>query len=415
MDNFDVIVVGAGASGMMAAGIAARHGAKVLLLEKMFRPGRKLRITGKGRCNLTNLGSIDEFLSHVGNETDFLRPAFSKMFANELIDFFHSINVKTKIERGKRVFPQSEKAQDVVDGLTKWLQKSGVKTQNDARVSELIIENNQVIGVKLQKGTAYAAKSVILCTGGASYPATGSTGDGYKLAKAAGHNITTIRPALVPLNLEDKILPELNDLLLKNIKVSVYHNQKIIAEKFGDLQFLKHQISGPIILSISREVGELLSKTTKLRFSIDLKPALNIIKLQNRIQRELDANPHLQLIGLLRKLLPLKLIASFIIMLKLPSTKLIASFQNSEIEKLILQLKDFSLTINGLGDFAEAIITSGGVMLSEIDKNTMESKKIKRLYFAGELMDLDADTGGYNLQIAFSTGYLAGISAAKNE
>lgn len=413
MDNFDVIVVGGGASGMMAAGIAARHGAKVLLLEKMFRPGRKLRITGKGRCNLTNLSSIDEFLSHVGNEADFLRPAFSKMFANELIDFFHSINVKTKIERGKRVFPQSEKAQDVVDGLTKWLQKLGVKTQNDARVSELIIENNQVIGVKIQNGAAFTSKSVILCTGGASYPATGSTGDGYKFAKVAGHSITTIRPALVPLNLEDKISTELNGLLLKNIKVSVYHNHKMVAEKFGDLQFLKNQISGPIILSLSRELGVLLTKKTKLRFSIDLKPALSITKLQNRIQRELAANPHLQLKDLLRKLLPVKLIASFIIMLKQSPTKLIASFQNSEIEKLILLLKDFSLTINGLGDFEEAIITSGGVVLNEIDPNTMESKIIKRLYFAGELMNIDADTGGYNLQIAFSTGYLAGISAAK--
>jgi len=413
MDNFDVIVVGGGASGMMAAGTAAKHGAKVLLLEKMFRPGRKLRITGKGRCNLTNLSSIDEFLSHVGTEENFLRPAFSKMFANELIDFFHSINVKTKIERGKRVFPQSEKAQDVVDGLTKWLQKSGVQTQNDARVNQLMIENSRITGVKLQNGTTFTAKAVILCTGGASYPATGSTGDGYKLAKAAGHNIATIRPALVPLNLEEKISPELNDLLLKNIKVSVYQNQKLITEKFGDLQFLKNQISGPIILSLSRELGELLSKKTKLRISIDLKPALSITKLQNRIQRELSANPHLQLKDLLRKLLPVKLISSFIIILKLSSTKLVGSFQNSETERLILQLKNFSLTINGLGDFAEAIITSGGVLLNEIDSNTMESKKIKRLYFAGELMNLDADTGGYNLQIAFSTGYLAGISAAK--
>jgi hypothetical protein len=414
MDTFDVIVVGGGASGLMTAGIAAGKGAKVLLLEKMFRPGRKLRITGKGRCNLTNLNPIDEFLAHVNDQTGFLKPAFSKMFSEELISFFHTINVKTKIERGKRVFPQSDKAQDVVDGMTKWLQKLKVQTMNNAHVSQLIIDDNTIAGVRLQNGKEFMAKSVILCTGGASYPATGSTGDGYRIAKIVGHNVTAIRPALVPLKLSDKILPELDRLLLKNIKVSVYQNKNLISEKFGDLQFLKRQLSGPIILSLSRELGPLLAKKTKLRFSIDLKPALSVIKLENRIQRELDANPHILLKDLLRKLLPPKFITTFLLGIKLQATKQVRSFQKPETDQIISKLKDFSFMVDGLGDFAEAIITAGGVQLDEIDAQTMESKKIKNLYFAGELMNIDADTGGYNLQIAFSTANLAAISATKN-
>ncbi len=414
MNNFDVIVVGGGASGMMAAGVAARNGAKVLMLEKMFRPGRKLRITGKGRCNLTNLSPIDEFLAHVNDQTGFLKPALSKMFSEELISFFDSINLKTKIERGKRVFPQSDKAQDVVDGMTNWLQHLKVQTINNASVTQLLIQNNQIYGVKLQNGNEFEARSVILCTGGASYPATGSTGDGYILAKIAGHHVTAIRPALVPLKLADRILPELERLLLKNIKVSVYQNKSLITEKFGDLQFLKRQLSGPIILSMSRELGHLLAKKTKLRFSIDLKPALSIIKLENRIQRELDANPHILLKDLLRKLLPPKFITTFLSEINLQATKQVRSFNKSEIDRIISKLKDFSFMVDGLGDFTEAIITAGGVQLDEIDPQTMESKKIKNLYFAGELMNIDADTGGYNLQIAFSTANLAAISATKN-
>jgi predicted Rossmann fold flavoprotein len=413
MDNFDVIVVGGGASGMMAAGIAAKHGSKVLLLEKMFRPGRKLRITGKGRCNLTNLNSINDFLNEVNDNTDFLRNSFTAFYNQELIDFFKSINIETKIERGKRVFPKSEKAQDVVDGMTTWLRKSKVNVQSNARVSQLIIENNRISGVKLVNGNSYMAKSVILCTGGASYPATGSTGDGYKLAKNAGHKIEAIRPALVPLKLSEKLSPELDRLLLKNIKVSVYQNKKLIAEKFGDLQFLKYQISGPIILSLSRELGHLLVQKTKLRFSIDLKPAFIVIKLQNRFLSEVSSNPHLVLKNLLRKLLPPKMIPMFISKLKMPPTKLVKSFNDSDTQKLISQLKDFSIEVNGLGDFSEAIVTAGGVKLEEINPLTLESKKIKHLFMAGELLNLDANTGGYNLQIAFSTAYLAGISAAK--
>ncbi len=413
MTDFDVIVVGGGASGMMAAGMAAQKGAKVLMLEKMFRPGRKLRITGKGRCNLTNLNPIEDFLDHVGENKDFLRPAFSKMFSEELINFFHSINIKTKTERGKRVFPHSEKAQDVVDGMTKWLQKVKVQTRSNARVTQFIFKDNQIQGVKLQNGQEFHGRSVILCTGGMSYPVTGSTGDGYNLAKSVGHEITQTRPALVPLNLADKILPELDRLLLKNIKVSVFKNDKLIAERFGDLQFLKHQLSGPIVLSLSRELGPLLVKKTKLRFSIDLKPALSATKLENRIQRELDKNPHLIFKDLLRKLMPSQFINTFVAAVNFTPVKQVRSFDQKSKEQLISKLKDFNFTVDGLGDFSEAIITAGGVELDEIDSQTLESKKIKNLYFAGELMDIDADTGGYNLQIAFSTANLAALAATK--
>ncbi len=414
MINYDVIVVGGGAAGMMAAGVAANQGSSVLLLEKMFRPGRKLRITGKGRCNLTNLCSTDEFLEHVGEQAGFLNKAFSVFFAEELIEFFHSIHIKTKIERGKRVFPQSDKAQDVVDGMHRWLQKSKVRMENNARVHQLLIQGNNIIGVKLINGKAYHSKSVILCTGGASYPATGSTGDGYKLAKQAGHNINAIRPALVPLNLKETIPAELNGLMLKNINVRVYQQEKMLVERFGELQFLRHQISGPVVLSLSRELGPMLEKKGLLKFSIDLKPALSELKIKNRIQRELDANPNLLIRDLLRKLLPAKLIGFFVIKAKLTPLKPVKELKKEDIEKIILNLKNFNLIVNGLGAFSEAIITAGGVDLNQIDSATMESKKIKNLFFAGELIDLDADTGGYNLQIAFSTAHLAGLSAAKN-
>ncbi len=412
MDKFEIIVVGAGAAGLLAAGTAANRGTKVLLLEKMFRPGRKLRITGKGRCNLTNLTRIDDFLSHVNNP-DFLRPAFEQFFAQELIDFFHSIQIKTKTERGRRVFPQSDKAQDIVDGLHRWVNKSGVMLKKDVRVNKLFVKEGRISGVRLNNGKLYFADKIILCTGGASYPATGSTGDGYKLSKTLGHTITNTRPALVPIAVKNDLSNELDRLLLKNVNVKVFRRNEILSEKFGDMQFLKQSISGPIILSLSREFGKALHLGEHLEFSLDLKPALSELKLTNRFQREVEKNRRLDVTGLLRKLLPQKMVATFISRLKFDSLKLVDQLSNDEIKSIILLLKDFRLVASGLKDFDEAIITSGGVSLDEVNPETMESKKIKNLYFAGELLDLDADTGGYNLQIAFSTGRLAAMAATK--
>ncbi|MCP4553058.1 MAG: NAD(P)/FAD-dependent oxidoreductase [Bacteroidetes bacterium] len=412
MDKFEIIVVGAGAAGLLAAGTAANRGTKVLLLEKMFRPGRKLRITGKGRCNLTNLTRIDDFLSHVNNP-DFLRPAFEQFFAQELIDFFHSIQIKTKTERGRRVFPQSDKAQDIVDGLHLWVNKSGVMLKKDVRVNKLFVKEGKISGVRLNNGKLYFADKIILCTGGASYPATGSTGDGYKLSKTLGHTITNTRPALVPIAVKNDLSNELDRLLLKNVNVKVFRRNEILSEKFGDMQFLKQSISGPIILSLSRELGKELHLGEHLEFALDLKPALSELKLTNRFQREVGKNKRLDVTGLLRKLLPQEMVATFISRLKFDSLKLADQLSNDEIKSIILLLKDFRLLASGLKDFDEAIITSGGVSLDEVNPETMESKKIKNLYFAGELLDLDADTGGYNLQIAFSTGRLAAMAATK--
>ena len=284
MDRFDVIIVGGGASGLMAAGTAAKQGMKVLILEKMFRPGRKLRITGKGRCNLTNLTTIDDFLTHVGEKGEFLRPAFSTFFAEDLISFFHSIRIKTKTERGRRVFPQSDKAQDIVDGMHNWIRKSGVIIKSDVKVNKLLIKQGEVSGVKINNGKTYFAKKVILCTGGASYPATGSTGDGYKLAEMAGHKIVPIRPALVPLQVKEKFVNQLVRLSLRNISVKVFDGSEQIAERFGEMMFLKNSISGPVIISLSREIGEKLNKKRNLLITIDLKPALSELKLKNRFQ-----------------------------------------------------------------------------------------------------------------------------------
>ncbi len=414
MEKYDIIVVGGGASGLMAAGTAANKGAKVLLLEKMFRPGRKLRITGKGRCNLTNLTTIDDFLTHV-NEPEFLRPAFENFFAQDLIDFFQSINIKTKTERGRRVFPQSDKAQEIVDGLHQWVKKSGVTLKTDVRVNKLFTKEGAVSGVRLNNGKMFFAPKVILCLGGASYPKTGSTGDGYKLAEMAGHTVTVIRPALVPIAIKGQIPESMDRLSLRNIKINVYRKNKLVGEKFGEMQFLGNSISGPIILSLSREYGKDLEERVAMDFSIDLKPALSELKLINRFQREIENQRSLSLKGLLRKLLPSQMIDYFIKLLQIDPEELAFKLSEQQIKKIISLLKNFKFELRGLHDFSEAIVTAGGVSLDEVNPQTMESKKLKNLYFAGELLDLDADTGGYNLQIAFSTARLAALSAIKKD
>lgn len=412
MEKYDIIVVGGGASGLMAAGTAANKGVKVLLLEKMFRPGRKLRITGKGRCNLTNLTTIEDFLTHV-NEPEFVQPAFENFFAQDLIDFFQSINIKTKIERGRRVFPQSDKAQEIVDGLHQWVKKSGVILKTDVRVNKLFTKEGSVSGVRLNNGKMFFASKVILCLGGSSYPKTGSTGDGYKLAEMAGHTVTVIRPALVPIAIKGQIPESMDRLSLKNIKINVYRKNKLVGEKFGEMQFLENSISGPIILSLSREYGKDLEDRVAMDFAIDLKPALSELKLTNRFQREIENQRSLTLKGLLRKLLPSQMIDYFIKLLKIDPEELAFKLSEQQIKSIISLLKNFKFELRRLHDFDEAIVTAGGVSLDEVDSKSMESKKLKNLYFAGELLDLDADTGGYNLQIAFSTARMAALSAIK--
>ena len=413
MKKFNVIVIGGGASGLMAAGKAAQSGASVLLLEKMKHPARKLRISGKGRCNLTNTAPMSDFIKHIGKNGRFLRPAFAEFFSKELILFIETLGLKTIEERGGRIFPVCQDAKQVVDALHKWVLDNGVTLLCESEVKQLMIEENAIKGVKLLNQTTYAADSVIIATGGASYPATGSTGDGYRFAKEAGHQIIPIRPMLVPIITKGNIAKRLEGLSLKNVNVNVWVNDKKCAHEFGEMVFTDDGMSGPIILSLSRLFIDDIKLNKKVIFSIDLKPALDDQKLDARILRDINENGKMLFSSLAKLWLPTKLVSVFIDLINIPYNKLANQINAEERKKIRLWLKNFKFEVIGNRSFAEAIITAGGVDVTEINPMTLESKLVKNLYFAGEVMDLDADTGGYNLQIAFSTGWLAGKTAAK--
>jgi len=408
---YDVIIVGGGASGLMAAGISAGSGAKTLLLEKMNICGRKLRITGKGRCNITNLTILDEFINHIEPDGRFLYQVFSQFFSSELISFFESIGIKTVFERGNRVFPESNKAQDVVEALIKWNKKSGTEIICNTKVEKLLIENNCIKGL-IANNQQYYSNSVIIATGGCSYPATGSDGFGYNIAKSAGHTIIPVRPALVPLLSSKNIDKNLNGLDLKNVSVKLLIDGKKITEKFGEMSFVERGISGPIILTVSRLAVDAIISGKKVEISIDLKPALDNKKLDDRLLREINTNGNQSMLSFLKILLPSKLIQFCINICSFTETKKCNQISSAERLKLLKWLKDFRINVTGYASFSEAIVTAGGVNLKEINPKTMESKLIKKLFFAGEILDLNADTGGYNLQIAFSTGWVAGKSAS---
>jgi predicted Rossmann fold flavoprotein len=396
----------------MAAGQAAGLGAETLLLEKMARPGRKLRITGKGRCNLTNVTPVSEFITHFGPNGRFLRQALSWFSASELVTFFGELGVRTVTERGGRVFPASGQAQDVVDALVRWIRKRGVTVQTQSPVERLLVEGGRVVGV-LAAGRVYRADATIIATGGASYPATGSTGDGYRLAASVGHTIVSIRPALVPLETAGNIAPRLQGLSLRHVTVRVWVNGKKRAEQFGEMLFTHFGLSGPIILSLSKQVVDALRLGQSVTISIDLKPALDEPKLDARLLRDLDGFGKQQFRTLLKGLLPRKLIPVCIDATSIPPDKAGHQITAQERKRLRTWLKDFRLKVTGHRPLAEAIITAGGVDTREVNPRTMASRLVEGLYFAGEVLDVDADTGGYNLQAAFSTGWVAGRSAAQ--
>lgn len=412
MTDYDVIVIGGGAAGLMAAGQAGSRGAKVLVLEKMGQPARKLRITGKGRCNLTNLSPISEFIGHIQPNGKFLRQAFAGFFTTELLDFMKAIGVPTVTERGQRVFPASEKAQDVVDALVRWAKKNKVEIRCNAQVAELLATDSGIQGVKTKEGEIIRARSVILATGGKSYPATGSTGDGYKLASMMGHTIHEPFPSLVPIETTGYAAQDMQGLSLKNVTATLWSNGKKIAEEFGEMLFTHFGLSGPIILTLSRACVAEMNKGNKLSISIDLKPALDEQKLDARLLRDLNEHGKMMFKTVLQGLLPSKMIPVCAGLVGIPADKPCNQISSAERKKLRYWLKNFTLEISGHRSFAEAIITAGGVDTHQVNPKTMESKFIKGLYFAGELLDLDADTGGYNLQIAFSTGWAAGNAAA---
>lgn len=403
-----VIVIGAGAAGLMASGVAAENGKDVVLIEKNDKPGRKVMITGKGRCNVTNnCNLINDLIANVPTNGRFLYSAFSRFMPSDTIDFFEDMGVSLKVERGDRVFPESDKASDIVDALNKFSQDADAK-RIKGTVSELIITEGRVEGVVLDDGKELYADKVIVATGGASYPLTGSTGVGYKLAAQAGHTITEIKPSLVPLVCHEGFCMDLQGLSLKNVEITVFDTEtyKEIYKDFGEMLFTHFGVSGPLILSASSHMKDM--KERKYEIHIDLKPALSYEQLDKRIQRDFLENSNKNFINALDALLPKKLVPVIVRLSGIkPSTK-VNQITKDMRSKLVNILKDMKVTVLRFRPIEEAIITSGGVSTKEIDPKTMESKLCKGLYFAGEVIDVDAYTGGFNLQIAFSTGRLAG-------
>lgn len=408
--RYDIVIIGAGAAGLMAASIAAEKQQKILLVEKMDQAGRKLRITGKGRCNLTNTSPIKEFISHIGSDSRFMRNAFSMFFNNELMQFFEQKGVALNIERGSRVFPQSGKALDIFLALINGIERNkNITILKNTSATELITSPAGIAGVVLSNGTTVAATKVILATGGKSYPLTGSTGEGYTLAKNVGHTIVDPVPSLVPLVCTEKIPDELIGFTLKNVSLTISDsNDKKICNFFGEMTFTPDGIGGPIVLSASRMVSRRLQSGEQLHATLDLKPALDHDVLDKKLIRELDENGTRILKDALRLWLPAEMIPLALQTMTIEHYKRLNQVSATDRKKILRMLKALPFTIVGTRGFDEAIVTQGGVSLKEVNPKTMESKLVKNLYITGELLDLDADTGGYNLQIAFSTGYAAG-------
>jgi len=412
MPHYDVIVIGAGPAGLMAAGQAASLGKKTLLLEKMKKPGRKLLLTGKNRCNLTNTAPVPDALGHFNEGGLFLTQLFYRFYASELRLFFSELGVPSVVQRGGRVFPKSEKAQEVLEALLSWIRSSGVELITEAAVSEIQIVSGRVEGVITQQGV-FPAPAVILSTGGKAYPGTGSTGDGFAFARRSGHKIIPLRPALVPLITSGDTAQNLQGLSLKNVSVSVWVNNKKLIQLFGEMMFTHFGLSGPVILSLSRQIVNYLQGDNQVELRLDLKPALDHTALDNRILRDIQNQGKKQFSSMLEGLLPKKMIPICSEQTGIPRDRKISQISGAERKQLRLWLKeDFKFSITGHTGFEQAIITAGGVNTAEVNPRTMESKLIQGLYFAGEILDIDADTGGFNLQAAFSTGWAAGRAAA---
>ena len=410
MDKFDVIVLGGGPSGMIAAGTAAELGRKTLLIEKNDKLGKKLFITGKGRCNLTNAAEKEEFFDNLTRNPKFFLGSFSRFSNKDLIAFFEDLGMRTKIERGNRVFPESGRSSDVIKALTKYLDRNNVTVKLGQKVKNIIFEENIIKGVLLENGQEIFCDSLVICTGGLSYPDTGSTGDGYTFGKKLGHKIIEPSPSLVPLLTSGTTAQELQGLSLKNVNVTVKIDDKKVFEDFGEMLFTHFGLTGPIILSASFYVVPSLKKNKKIRISIDLKPALDETALDKRLLRDFEKNTNKQFKNALDDLFPGKLVPIMIKLSGINPEKQVNIITKEERKGLVKLIKSFDFIITGTRPVSEAIITSGGIDVKEINPKTMESKLIKGLYFAGEVIDLDAYTGGFNLQIAFSTGRMAGMN-----
>ena len=428
----NVIVIGAGAAGMMAAIAAAGNGHQVTVLEKNEKAGKKIYITGKGRCNITNACEVEELFNNVVTNKKFLYSAFYGFTNDDAVAMLNTAGLATKVERGSRVFPVSDRAGDVIAALVRIMKKLGVKLEYDTTVTEVITGTldktddtaaadggkcgaaavavaSTVTGVRCASGKVYPADAVIVATGGVSYPTTGSTGDGYEFAQRTGHNVTALSPALVPFNVAEEDVKELQGLALKNSGVTIYDGKKKLYEDFGELLFTHFGVSGPTVLSASSYVAKKI-KDHPLRLVIDLKPGLDTEQLDARVLRDFDEFMNKNFNNALDKLLPKSLIPVVIRRSGIDEYKKVHEISREERMRLIGTIKNLEFTLTGLRGFNEAIITQGGVSVKDVDPSTMESKKVSGLYFAGEVLDLDAVTGGFNLQIAWSTGHLAGMS-----
>lgn len=411
-----IVVIGAGPAGMMAAIKAAENGAKVTLLEKMKKPGRKMMITGKGRCNITNAADVPEIIKNICGNGAFLNSSLRAFDNQDVINFFEKQNVLTKVERGNRVFPVSDKAQDVVDAMVHRLHELDVSLITQMPVTAITAKSGRVAGVITASGALYEADAVILCTGGASYPGTGSTGDGYKMAMKLGHKLVPLRASLVPLETEEEWVREVQGLSLKNVSATLLVNGEKIDSLFGEMMFTHFGVTGPIILSLSRIAADyLLDKENLVELSINLKPALSEEKLLARVKRDFEKYQRKQIANAMVDLLPHKLIPIILDLAFVDLEKPVHQLTAKERLRLVLAMQHLDLTLTKTRPLAEAIVTAGGVSVKEINPKTMESKIIPRLYFAGEVADVDAYTGGYNLQAAFSMGAAAGNWSVWND
>ncbi|MBQ2005095.1 MAG: NAD(P)/FAD-dependent oxidoreductase [Peptococcaceae bacterium] len=412
-----VIVIGAGASGMMAALMAAENGAQVMLFEKNDRPGKKILISGKGRCNVTTDKDTTEIINSFLHNGKFLYTALASFSNQQVKYFFEEAGVPLKVERGERVFPVSDQAKDIVNALRRKLEAAGVDLWLNATVKEVLYEEGRAVGVLLPNGRKIAADCVIVATGGASYPGTGSTGDGYHFARKAGHSIVTLRPSLIPLECAEGYVKELQGLSLKNVTFTITTAEgKKLAEDFGEMLFTHFGVSGPIVLTQSYKAVDYWQKNKQpLVGSIDFKPALSREKLDARFLREIEEQNKKQLKNSLPALMPSKLIPVFLKRANVSGDKAMHQITKEERMRMVDTLKDFRFTITKARPIEEAIVTAGGVSVKEVSPKTMESKLVKGLYFTGEVLDIDGMTGGFNLQAAFSTGYLAGMACTNED
>ena len=408
MSTPTIAVIGGGAAGLMAAGFAAQNGASVLLFETNAKVGRKIYITGKGRCNVTNNCDVPQVLANVPVNPRFLYSALGQFSPQDVMAFFEAHGVPLKTERGNRVFPVSDRAVDIVDALFAFVKKQGVQILFHS-VQQILTENGAVQGV-VADGKTYAADRVIVATGGASYPATGSTGDGYRFARALGHTVVSPRPSLVPLTEKGDVCQEMMGLSLKNVQVTAYENDKKIFEDFGEMLFTHFGVSGPLILSTSAHMRHFGSR--EYRLAIDLKPALDEKTLDKRLLGDFEKHKNSDFINALGDLLPRKMIPVVVRLSGIDPHGKVHSVTRAQRQSLVRLLKAFPVALSGARPISEAIVTTGGVSVKEVNPKTMESKKVQGLYFAGEVLDVDAYTGGFNLQIARATGRLAGVSAA---